>query len=280
MSNLRNEKEINSINLFIGKKRQNVNINVLDGFGDVMKINGLNIHLVTIGSGDKAIILLHGWGQDLRTFKALSDFLSSNYSLYLIDLPGFGQSDEPQRPFNLDDYLEILDQIIKQYKIENPLILGHSFGGRIAIKYQSVYKKASKLVLVSSAGIRPKRSFSYYYRVYQYKLYQRIFKLKPFRKWRDQVLSKFGSTDYQNASPMMKQVLVNVVNEDLTPHLKQIDIPVLLFWGEKDTVTPIEQAKRMEKYLRDGGLVIVPGSGHFPYLDQPYLLAKAIEAFY
>lgn len=245
-----------------------------------MKFKDTTIHIERIGEEGRPIIFLHGWGQGGSTFLPVVRELSQPYQVYLVDLPGFGKSDEPNEAFTLNDYVELLETIIAHYRLKNPLVVAHSFGGRVAIKHASKYHSISKLILTNSAGLKDSRPLSYYIKVYTYKALKWLFSFKLLRKYRKKVLSRFGSSDYKNASPIMRQTLVQAVNEDLSDDLKQIVIPVLLFWGERDEITPLHHAKRMKELLHDSGLVVVKDGGHFAYLDDPYLLAMVIEAFY
>lgn len=248
--------------------------------GENMIYKNTTIHIEKIGDVGRPIIFLHGWGQSGDTFKPVLNQLTKPYQVYLVDLPGFGQSGEPETAFTLDDYVELLETMIAHYQITNPLIIGHSFGGRIAIKHASRYHTAGKLLLVNSAGLKDKRKLSYYFRVYTYKFLKKLFSFKLLHRYREKVLGRFGSKDYKNASPVMRQTLVQVVNQDLSEELKQIVIPVLLFWGELDDVTPISHAERMKSLLHDSGLVTVKEGGHFSYLDDPFLFARVLEVFY
>ena len=108
------------------------------------------VYFEKTGSGNP-IILLHGWGVDISIFDSITNMLKTKYTVYAIDLPGFCKSEEPDIPYNLDDYVELLYQFIVDLDIYNPILLGHSFGGRIAIKFASSYK-VNKLILVDSAG--------------------------------------------------------------------------------------------------------------------------------
>ena len=245
-----------------------------------MKFLDITVHIERIGEAGRAIIFLHGWGQNGQTFLPVIRELTKPYQIYLVDLPGFGHSEEPKTAFTLDDYVELLETIIAHYQLKNPLIVAHSFGGRVAIRHASRYHTAGKLILSNSAGLKTKKTFRYYAMVNTYKVLKKLFSIQPLLKYRERVLRRFGSSDYKNASPIMRQTLVHVVNEDLTEDLKQIVIPVLLFWGERDEVTPLYLAERMKALLHDSGLVIVKNGGHFAYLDDPFLLARVIEAFY
>lgn len=240
----------------------------------------MNVNIEIIGNSEKEIIMLHGWGQDSTTFNNIVTSLKGQYKIYLIDLPGFGKSDEPDHDYDLNDYAKILNQVISSYHIKKPLVIGHSFGGRLAIKYEATYGGLNKIILVNSAGIKPKRNCMYYFKVYYYKFIKRVFSLPLFNKYKKSVLNKFGSNDYKNATIRMRKVLVKVVNEDLSHYMRKIKIPVLLFWGENDKVTPISNAYKMKELLKDSGLVVVKNSGHFSYLDDPYLLIEVIKVFY
>jgi len=231
----------------------------------------LKINYMREGSGSP-LLFLHGWGADLTSFNVLADALKKRYDVIALDFPGFGKSDEPKTPWNLDDYTAFTESFTKDLGIINPVLLGHSFGGRVSIKLASKVNPP-KIVLMNSAGIKPKRSTSYYFRVYGYKFFRTVAAL-PLLKW---ILSEpleayraiYSSSDYKQASPIMKQVLSKVVNEDLRHHLKAINVPVLLIWGDQDQSTPIEDARLMEKLIPDAGLVVYEGAGHFSYLEQP-----------
>ena len=77
-----------------------------------------------------------------------------------------------------------------------------------------------------------------------------------------------GSSDYKQLSGVMRQTFVKVVNQDLTPYLKNIRSSSLLVYGAQDTDTPVRFGKIMEKKIPDAGLVVLDNAGHFSYLDQ------------
>ncbi|MES0337621.1 MAG: alpha/beta hydrolase [Candidatus Magnetobacterium sp. LHC-1] len=212
------------------------------------------------------MLLLHGWASSLDSFVSVQRYLSSKFKVYAIDFPGFGKSEEPKEIWGTEDYCTFLEAFMEKMNIAKPIIIGHSFGGRVAIRL-ALKKKADKLILIDSAGIRPKRTAKYYFKVYSYKLAKYMLKyLSP------RLLVKYkgsvGSKDYINASPTMKQILIKVVNEDLTKLLPEITIPSLLIWGENDMETPLYQANVMNKLIPDSGLVILKGAGHFSHIDK------------
>lgn len=219
------------------------------------------------GDGE-AIILLHGWGQNLHTFDSLVDVLKGKYSVYTLDLPGFGYSDEPETTWSISDYSDMLYNFCHQLKIRKPIILGHSFGGRIAIKYASTYKNISKLILVDSAGVNVNRGIKYYIHRWHYKLVKYYYQITKNEEKLTEWFEKHASSDYKNATEKMRETFKKIINEDLTKDLKKIKVETLLIWGENDTETPIECAIKMQKKIPDAGLVRLEGLGHFPYLED------------
>lgn len=239
-----------------------------------IKINGLNINYIIEGENNKEeVILLHGWGASIDAFLPVYRNLSKKYKVYVIDLPGFGKSDMPPKTYGVLEYSKIVLRFITKLKIENPTLIGHSFGGRVIMKLVSDLKYTPKnIIFVDSAGIKPKRSLDYYFKVYSYKIAKNTIKIIFSKSRADDIINNMrknkGSTDYKNASDNMKSVFVNVVNEDLKYTLKNIDVPTLVIWGENDLDTPIRDAKIITKYIKDSGLVILKGAGHFSYLDN------------
>ncbi|HAS74734.1 MAG TPA: alpha/beta hydrolase [Clostridiales bacterium UBA8960] len=247
----------------------------------IYKYGELNINYTRKGNGIP-LVFLHGWGADLESFKVLTQDLEKNYEVIAIDFPGFGLSDEPPVPWSLEDYTLMTQMFIKEIGIVNPTLIGHSFGGRVSIKL-SQKLELNKVILINSAGIKPSRKQSYYFRVYGYKFFRTMAAL-PLLKWilrepLEAYREIYSSSDYKQASAIMKQVLSKVVNEDLRHILREIKVPVLLIWGDKDTSTPIEDARLMEGLIPDAGLVVYEGAGHFSYLEHPEKTISIIKTF-
>jgi pimeloyl-ACP methyl ester carboxylesterase len=240
------------------------------GASKTLIIEGIRLHYHEVGAGTP-VLLLHGWGSSLDSFKHLEKHLAPNFRVLLLDLPGFGGSEPPPTAWSLTDYVELVKAFMSKLDLVNPAVVGHSFGGRIAICL-GAQGLLSKLILASSAGVRPRRKPQYYIKVYSYKAAKHLLNLAP-QKLRSALLEKlqqrFGSSDYRNASPILRKTLVNVVNEDLSRLLPDIKVPTLLLWGENDADTPLYQAKIMEKKIPDAGLVVLKDAGHYSFLDKP-----------
>ncbi len=246
-----------------------------------IKINGLDFHYTVQGSGSP-IVLMHGWGCNLTTLASIETVAAENHTVYNVDFPGFGKSEEPSEVWGVEKYTQLIEAFIKLENIENPILLGHSFGGRVGILYSS-RNKVKKLILVDAAGVKPRRSLKYYFKVYTYKigkcLMPLIYGKKGAQKRIEDMRAKRGSSDYNNASPMMRAILSKVVNEDLKYCMPKITAPTLLIWGENDTATPLRDAQIMGKLIPDAGLVSFPGCGHYSFLDNPFQFAAVLRSF-
>ena len=226
-----------------------------------INIRNININYIQYGSGSD-VVLLHGWGQNIAMMKPIGDRLQKNHRITILDFPGFGESEEPKTALTVYDYCEILEELLKKLKVKKPVIMGHSFGGRIAIIYAS-RNEVEKVVLFGSPCIRKEVKPSLKLRMLKYlKKIPGINKLEGFAK------NHMGSRDYKNASEIMKKILVNVVNEDLSECAKKINVPTLLIWGDRDTEAPVEDAKELEKIIPDAGLIVLPNSTHYAYLEN------------
>ena len=246
------------------------------------RYNDININIEVAGEGEP-VLLLHGWGCSHQIFSHIQGVLAQGYKVYNFDFPGFGASDEPREVWGTEEYTRMVEQFVKEQGIENPALVGHSFGGRISIIFAS-RNKASRVVLVDAAGIKPKRPLKYYYKVYSFKLLKKLCYIFLPKKTADAIIERrrkgAGSADYNNASPKMRAILSKVVNEDLTPLLPKIAAPTLLFWGNADTATPLSDAKTMERLIPDAGLVIAHGTGHFSFIENQGLFTQVMKNFF
>ena len=244
--------------------------------------DNLKVNITTKGNGEP-VFLLHGWGCNGEIFKSIQEVLATAYTTYSFDFPGFGASDEPTAVWGVEEYTRMVEQFAKDNGIERPALMGHSFGGRVSIVYAS-RNAVSRVVLVDAAGIKPKRPFKYYWKVYTFKTLKWLCNTFLPEAKAQAIIDKrrkgAGSSDYNNASPMMRAILSKVVNEDLKHLMPSIKAPTLLFWGNLDTATPLSDAKTMEKLIPDAGLVVAHGTGHFSFLENPGLFTAVIKNFF
>ncbi len=248
-------------------------------------VNNIKINYEQKGSGD-LIVLLHGWGSNIKLFANLIDLLSRKYTVVAMDMPGFGESQEPPSAWCVDDYVNFVIDFLKDYNTKQVMLLGHSFGGRVIIKLNSrkdLPFEVTKVILVDSAGILPPKSNKKSFRTYYYKAGKAFLSNKLVQKIAPDALENFrkkmGSADYAAASPLMRQVLVKVVNEDLEPLLPNIKCPTLLVWGVNDTATPLSDGEKMEKLIPDAGLVKLENAGHYSFLEQQFTFNRVMCSF-
>mgnify|MGYP001580809702 CR=1 FL=1 len=228
----------------------------------------------------KTIIILHGWGSSKEKWENVKKFLEEQgIRVLALDLPGFKPENQLKQAWRLDDYVEWVKPKVGEGKV---FLLGHSFGGRIAMKFAVKYPHLLQgLILVSAAGIKDtslKTNFfgflagiSQKLKISQCPCYG--FLRKIFYKF---ILRK---NDYFRANPIQKEIMQKAINEDLTGLLKDISLPTLIVWGRKDKTTPLKNAYLMKEKIQGAKLKILPCVGHSPHLENPGLLADKIKEF-
>ncbi len=246
-------------------------------------IDGLNIEYCEEGEG-YPVLLLHGWGASFDTYRGIINTLKNRHKVIALNFPGCGNSDTMKTPWNLDDYCNLVLKFMKALKIENPIMFGHSHGGRVTIKMVAEgMVNPPKIVLLDSAGLIPKKSFRQKARARSFKIIKGILTLPVIKSFSGGLLEKarnhYGSADYNAAPLVLRQTLVSLVNTDLRDILHKISCPTLLIWGENDTATPLSDAKIIESSIKDCGLCVIKGTGHFSFLERPFEAHAIINSF-
>lgn len=250
-------------------------------------IDNYNINYRVTGDSGDTIVILQGWGTGLDIYNKMAELLSTSYRVVQLDFPGFGGSDEPREAWGVDDFADFVIAFFSKLGIDGCTLMGHSFGGRVIIKLaarENLPFTINKIVLIDSAGIMPKKSARQKLRIKWYKFVRKVVSVKlVYKIFHDRVdewKSKQGSEDYRNATPIMRQCLVKAVNEDLTHLLPQIDRETLLIWGDKDTATPLEDGRTMERLMPQAGLAVISGAGHFCFLEQPVVFERILKSYF
>lgn len=229
-----------------------------------------NIYYEKYGTGKQNIVILPGWGDNRKTFNYLIDNLKEYFTIYIFDYPGFGKTQFPNNDLTIFDYAKVINDFLDDNKLNKPIIIGHSFGGRLIILLSSIHKKHfSKIILMDSAGIK-NFSFKKTLRKYLYKFLKKLkFLFKEKQQYLQKLLSIFGSTDFKNINPRMQKSFINIVNTNLINYIKDIKDETLIIWGINDQVTPYKDALTFNKLIKKSYLIPISNSGHFPYLDYP-----------
>ncbi len=233
-------------------------------------IKDINISYTMFGAG-KDVLLLHGWGQNKEMMLPIGKKLE-NFRITILDLPGFGFSSEPTTSYNIYEYTEIVHEFVEKLGLKNPIVIGHSFGGRIGIIYASKYS-VDKLILFGAPCIRDRKPST------KEKMLKTIKKIPGTKMLVEVAKNYIGSRDYKKATSIMRNILVNTINEDLSDCARKINAPTILIWGTNDTEAPLVDALKLEKLLKDGALIKIDGASHYAYLEHLEYVVKIIKSF-
>lgn len=242
-----------------------------------MQISGVNMHYEIAGSGEKRVVLLHGWGCSTKLMKPVADFLSKDMTVMSVDFPAHGESGRPPEPWGVPEFADCLKELLKKTDFLPCSVIAHSFGGRVTIELASQdVSMFERIILTGAAGIRPQSSGKTSKRTQEYKRLKAIAEaMKKTKvlagvaeKWNETLIQKYGSKDYAALDPEMRKTFVKVVNYDQSEKLSAIRNSTLLVWGDGDTETPLWMGQKMEKEILDSALIVLEGGTHFAYLEQ------------
>lgn len=228
------------------------------------------------------ILILHGWGLTASTYKDVLQFLiSDGFDAFTLELPGFGAEPLVHDAMTLDDYVEFVDAFVQKRKLKKIILIGHSFGARVGLKYTYTHpEKVFKLVLTGVPIIRH-RTIKKWIAYNVALLGGRIFGILPVgvvHLLRKILYFAIGEWDYYKAGPL-KKVFKNIIGEDLTAYAQKITVPVMIVWGEDDRITPKTDVEKIKKLILHARSVIIPSVGHkLPY-ERPEKFFKAIKPF-
>ena len=229
----------------------------------MFKYRNIDINYVRYGDiNNQTVVLLHGWGQNIEMMKPVGDSLTDN-DVIIIDLPGHGKSEEPKEVWSLNDFVDMLHELLNSLNVQNPILIGHSFGGKLSLLYASMYP-VKKLVLFGSP--------------FKVKKNPNSLKVKTLKK-AETMKKHMGSTDYRNASPMMRDILVRHVNTDITENVKKIKCPTIIIWGSNDQAVPLADAYELEKLIPDAAVIQYDGCTHYAYLERLGQTNRIIKNF-
>ena len=231
------------------------------------------------------IVILHGWGLSGEKFVPLaSELKKRGYRVFFPDFPGFGSTEIPSHPLKLEDYARFLDQYLRENKIVQPVLIGHSFGGRVSLKYEQMYPKSVRaLILSGTPGFTPinrKRLLSF---ILLAKIGGAFWSLPPFSLFKGVVQRWYyylvGAREFYRAEGSMRQTFKNIVAEELTSTMESVNIPCALIWGENDAIISVAIAQKMISTIPGAQLSIIPNVDHRVPYKQPGIFADYVEKF-
>lgn len=214
----------------------------------------------------KRILCIPGWDENCTIFNKIRAILDDYYEFIYVELPGFSMNKLPETPYYPIDYAKYIKDQIKD---EFDVILAHSYGGKVALEYYLNYKK-TKLILLAPSIIKPRRSLGVILRIIKYKILKKL-----------NILNKnkvYGSEDYKNTSGIKRIIFLNAISTYYDKLLPLIDDKVLLVYGNKDDKTPLIQAKRIKKKIKQAKLKIIKGD-HFVLVNNSDEVCKEIYKF-
>ena len=248
-----------------------------------INIDDINIYYEKYGNRKQTILILPGWGNTRLTFTYLINYLKDYFTVYILDYPGFGNSSMIIHDLTIKSYADIVYNFINKLNIHNPILIGHSFGGRIISLLASSYNiKIKKLLLIDVAGIKKKKNIKLIIKQTTYKLLKKLGLILPKKlrkKYLDFLFDKFSSTDYKSLDKKMLKTFQNVVKEDLTCFYQKIKLETLILWGEYDSETPFTDGIKLHKLIKNSALIKIDETTHFPYLEKKYLVSRIIYEY-
>ena len=218
-------------------------------------------------------MFFHGYLASKECFTFQTEYFSRFYRVTAFDFRGFGQSAPLPAAWSVGDYAADTARFLDGMGIRRARLIAHSFGGRVAIKLLAARQDLfSKALLVGCAGVLPRRGLSYRLKVRAYRA------VKTFAPRFAE--KKFGSREYRTLPPLMRESYKKIVNEDLTPFLPRIGAEVLYVVGEKDTATPVGDARILQAGTRGAGLAVLPSLGHFCFAEDPARFNAVAREFF
>lgn len=229
------------------------------------------------------ILILHGWGLSGNKYAETQKLLEEKgYKVYAPDLPGFGYVEMLNGSMVLDDYVFFVKKFIEREKLKKVILIGHSFGGRVSVKFAVKYPEmVEKLILTGAPLLRPKLGFKKYViskTALLLGFVKNYLPLSVTQMLRKLIYRFIGEYDYLKADKM-KSTFVNVINEDLVDVIKNIDIPTLLIWGKNDKLVKIEIANKAHKFIKKSKLEIIENEGHALPYKSPKIFSTLVINF-
>ena len=244
-------------------------------------VDGIAVEYMDEGAGHP-LLLIHGWGDTMHTFDRLVPELKERYRVVRLDLPGFGGTELPHEPWDVERYARFVQHFLQKVNVQPKAIVGHSLGGRVAIKgFALRLFTAEKVVLIAAAGNARRRTMRNAVLFVTAKLGRVLTAVWPLTYFRDSLRKKLYEkveSDYPNTKEM-KETFLNVIREDLSGDAAQLSLPTLLIWGTADTTTPLSDGERFASVIKNSKLSVIPRAGHFVHMEKPLDVMRALEAF-
>lgn len=231
------------------------------------------------------IIILHGWAANSSVWQTPKKLLEKEgFSVFVPDLPGFGKEPPPETAWSVSNYVNFVLKFAKEKGIERFFLIGHSFGGRIAIKLAAEHPERLTSLVLTGVPVGVRKTIKVLTFSFLAKVGKILFLIPPFSffaPWARKILyACVGEWDYYKTEGVMRQTFKRIINENLSPFLGKINLPTLLLWGENDKVTPVPLAHFLKEKIPQAKIKIVENGTHcFPYDKQSEVFVKEVVEF-
>ncbi len=226
----------------------------------------------------RKILILHGWGASSESWQEVKkDLKNSNFEVFAPDLPGFGQNPAPENIWQTKDYALWAKDFVKNNIGNEPFVLiGHSFGGAIAVNLANILpEQIEKIILISPAILRTNKKLANQIK----KTIKAIKKAIPLKATQttQKLIAKFlKNSDYYKTQGIMREIFKKVIEETFPTEFKNINKPIILIWGSRDRLVPLKESEILKKISPNTKLIVYKNIGHSPNLQVPQRLAKDI----
>ncbi len=235
------------------------------------RIHGKQLHYDILGAGSP-ILLVHGWGGSIESLRGLGNLLALTHRVILVDLPGFGSSENPEPDWGVEEYVQVLSGLMDELKIKKTSYFGHSFGGSLGIVLATRRPKLIQhLFLCNSALKRPNKTV-------QIPLFLKgvLFRQKHLRIWLYRIF--FPNSDIAK-QPHLETNFKKIMQQDVSEYAPQISVPTHIIWGAGDTVTPVAWANELHQTIKQSTLAIIPNARHGLPLRDPESVAHEMQKY-
>ncbi len=226
----------------------------------------------------KSFIILHGWGSNSGRWELIAEKIAEKgFNVIVPDLPGFGESQQLERPWTVNDYVKWFEDLTKELSVQDFYLMGHSFGGALAAKISVKYpQRVKKLFLVAAAVVRKKTTKKKISE--KISKFVKLFYFLPYYSFFRKAVYKFiiRRSDYIYTDGIMKKTYLNVISDDISFNLPFIRVPTVIIWGEKDKSTPVEDANFIKEKIKNSKLIIIPEADHLIHKQLPELLTEKV----
>lgn len=268
-----------------------------------VEIDGIRTHYVVVGNG-RPVVLLHGNGESVADWSRTMPHPASGLRVYAIDLPGAGDSDKPPFDYSAENLAEFVIRFLDALVIERPALVGHSFGGLIALMIALEQpERVASLTLIDSTGlgkeIHPMLAaaslpvageLSTAWASTWFGAKQRAWARGDLHFARTSQIPHVWLSEQERMAQMpgyleaelaaaRQQTVIGQQRIVVLDRLHHVNCPVMIVWGERDRAVPVNHAEAAAKRLPNSRVEIIPRAGHLPHVERPGETGEAMHAF-